>query len=166
MSHTLFSMVLTGLLSAGCPASTTKVKESTMSVQAIQATATVKSARIKEARDLELRVVVTNTSPQEIQLSTLFFGFTVIMLQVRRADGTPVHSGPPPMPPIDDGQKARIKLPPGGSATFTYLGRDFFAQDISRGDYEVRFQYENQIAEHGDWTGVVESEWVPFHVTR
>src|SRR6266404_2024175 len=72
----------------------------------------VTNVRIKKAEDLEVRIVFTNTSQKQLRLNALFLDFTTIILKVRRPDGKAVNPGPPPLPPIDDGQTGRIDLAP------------------------------------------------------
>jgi hypothetical protein len=135
-----------------------------MQTTEIQATLTLARPKIKTPAELSVRVVLTNSTSRPIRLNTLFFDYTSIMLKVRRDDGTPVHSGPPPIPPLDDGSVARVVIAPGDVLAFTYSGSNYFAQAVPPGRYQVRFRHEAVDATHGDWTGTVETEWVPFEV--
>ena len=129
----------------------------------------VSTPRIRKSDDLEVHVVFTNRSDNEVVLNTLFLDFGTILLKVRRSDTTPVPLGPPPMPPVDDGKTGRITLKPGRSATFKYRGVNLFGSGLPPGTYQVKFHYENEDTANTDnreWKGIIESDWLSFDVTK
>lgn len=121
-------------------------------------------SRIRHSDELRIRAVLTNGSDQEVQLNGLFLSFTTIVIEVRRADGSRVDPGPPPLPPSDDGETGRFSLAPGESEELIYYGSDYFGSPLPLGHYTVHFSYENIVDEFGDWTGTLEAEPVAFDV--
>lgn len=124
----------------------------------------VTGSKIDHSDRLELCVVLTNVSDRKLRVNALFLHFATIMLQVRHADGTRVSPGPPPLPPVDDGETGRINLAPAGKAEFVYRGADFFGQPLPFGPYQARFRYNNVNDQYGDWTGTIETDWLDFEV--
>jgi hypothetical protein len=120
--------------------------------------------RIANASEFAARVRFTNKSSRELRLNTLLLNIPKVLLKVRKHDGTPVYPGPPGYPPIDDGEIGRINLKPGESVAYEYSGSQYFGTSLAPGKYEVRFWYENTLPQRGDWTGVIETEWVGFEV--
>lgn len=121
---------------------------------------------VKKSDDLEVRVTLTNKSDSNIKLNGLFLEIPKILLKVRKLDGTPVYPGSPPIPFKDDGKTGRIYLNPGQETTFNYKGSDYFGVELPPGKYQVRFRYQNTIAEYGDWTGTIETDWINFEVRQ
>lgn len=119
---------------------------------------------IKKGDDLVVRITLTNKSDNQIKLNGLFLEIPKILLKVRKADGTPIYPGSPPIPFKDDGKTGRIYLAPGQATTFTYKGSDYFGVELSPGKYQVKFRHQNTVAEYGDWTGTIETDWVNFEV--
>ena len=81
------------------------------------------------------------------------------------AAGARVPLGPPPVPKVDDGVTARVRLPPGQRFTFQ-LGNPF-GFDLDPGIYRVRFYQElprRDRAPASDWVGTLQSDWVAFEV--
>ena len=133
----------------------------------IKADLTVRNPDLRQAADLDVSVTVTNKSNRALRLNTLFWDSATLRLEVReRRRRVLVNPGPPPVPPVDDGQTARIVLAPGRSLIYVYKGRDFFGTVPPPGAYQVRFRYENRVVQHGDWIGTIESPWVDFKVRR
>lgn len=120
--------------------------------------------RIKRAEELEARATFTNKSAAPIRLNTLFLPFASIMLRVRTAERKLVPSGPPPLPPQDEGDANRKVLRPGETAIFNYKGGDYFASPVPPGKYQVQFRYEQKNGNGGDWTGTLESPWIDFEI--
>lgn len=120
--------------------------------------------RITGANEFTARVRFTNKSSRELRLNTLLLNIPKVLLKVRKSDGTPVYPGPPGYPPIDDGEIGRINLKPGESVSYEYTGSQYFGTSLDPGKYEVRFRYENTLPQRGDWTGIIETEWVGFEV--
>jgi len=124
------------------------------------------SPRIATAGDLEVTVTFRNSGNSPIRLNTLFLQSATLVLRIRRLDETPVQPGPPPVPPLDDGQVGRKVLAPGESTRLVYRGQAYLGgKPLARGTYQVRFRHESPDSGHGDWTGTIESEWMSFEVT-
>ena len=126
----------------------------------------VLTPRIHKAEEFEARAVFTNKSSTELKLNALLLDIPNVHLKVKDSHGLPIHPGPPGMPRQDDGKAGRKILKPGQSVSFEYTGFAYFGTELAPGRYEVRFVYENTITEHGDWTGSIQTEWVPFDVIR
>jgi hypothetical protein len=150
------------------PTGTTQAKESNVvnPTKALHATLSLPKPKVRSASELEVRVTIANPSSSPVRLNALWCPFASLMLRVRMADNSPVRPGPPPTPVVDDGTTGRIDIPPRGTVEFAYSGREYFAQEITPGRYEMRFSYENTVSSHGDWTGVLESNWVPFEIVQ
>jgi hypothetical protein len=124
----------------------------------------VTNRQLKKAEEFQAQAIFTNKSGNDLRLNALFLDFAPILLKTRYQDGTPVFPTSPPFPPEDDGNTGRINLKPGESATFTYRGVDYFGTPLREGKYQLRFRYENKVSKYGDWTGLIESDWVDFEV--
>ena len=125
----------------------------------------VVTPRVKKAEDLEVRAIFTNESKTTLRLKTLFLDFGVILLKVRKSDGTPVLLGPAPLPPADDGETGRVDLSPGQSIEYVYRGINIFGgQKLPPGEYQIRFRYANEYAPEGEWKGTIETEWLTFRI--
>ncbi len=123
------------------------------------------SPQINQPDDLAVTVTFTNQGENDLQLTVLFHQSPTTVLKIRSIDLGPILSGPPPVPPIDDGQVGRKVLAPGESIALTYKGRDYLqGLSLPPGIYQVKFRYENTISEYNDWTGSIESEWLNFEV--
>ncbi|MEQ1508738.1 MAG: hypothetical protein ABMB14_41305, partial [Myxococcota bacterium] len=126
---------------------------------------TLATAAVPRAADLAIQVAVTNPGPAPVTVNTLFLGIPSIVLQVRRADGSPVPKGPPPVPPIDDGASGRRVLAAGQTMTLSFTGAALFGTDPGPGRYEVAFRFDARPKPGtADWGGHLESAWVPFAV--
>jgi hypothetical protein len=132
--------------------------------ETLRASASLSAPRIDHGEDFEVRVTITNISDHPVRLNALFLRYATLMLRIERADSSHVQPGPPPLPPRDDGQVARVELAPGASFEVVYHGGNYSPQRLPPGDYRVRFSHENTVADHGDWTGRVESAWLPLRV--
>ena len=146
-------------------------RKSTMKIEVnhLAVEISVTTPRIQRSDDLQIRVVFTNQSSNEMVLNALFLDFGTILLSVRKSDTTSVPMGPPPMPPIDDGKTGRITLQPGQSATFKYRGVNLFGRELPHGSYQLRFAYENQESANTDareWKGLIQSDWLAFDIVR
>ncbi len=130
----------------------------------LQASVTIAVPRLDRSSELELDVTLTNTGSAPVRLNTLFFPYAQIMLRAEHADGTPTDSGPPPLPPHDDGQRGRVVLSPGETLHHVYRGAMYFVNELPPGAYRIRFRHVNHFADHGDWTGEVTSPWTPFEI--
>lgn len=130
----------------------------------LHATISLATPNLSSAADLLVKVVITNSSDHPIRINSMWMGVAQFMLKVRRADATPVHPGPPPTPIIDDGTQARVTIAPQRKVELALRGSSYFAGPIAPGTYQVRFHYENAETSHGDWTGKLETPWVPFVV--
>ena len=124
-------------------------------------------SRIRTAADLRATVILTNTGPETVRLNTLFLEFPSIVLQVRDHANRRVPTGPPPVPPLDDGSSGREELPPGGQVSFDYRGGGLFGTQVSPGSYSIRFYFESVPGDpQREWAGVLQSEWIPFSITN
>lgn len=132
--------------------------------QPLQATATIPNVQTVDPNDLELHVTITNTSARPVRFNALHLPYTTIMMRVVYPDGTRVAPGPPPLPPRDDGEVGRVTLAPGDRLQYLYRGGDCFSSRLTPGHYRVRFEHENADDHHGDWTGRLETPWIPFEV--
>lgn len=144
------------------------VKEIQMSIESngISADFIIEKPKIKSCRDLELKVVLSNKTESPKKVNALLFNFATVMLKVRKADGTPVHPGPPPMPPADDGSVGRIQLLSGQSHEWIFSGAEFFGSDVTPGKYQIMFTYTSPENQYGDWQGTIESPWMDFEVVK
>ena len=133
-------------------------------VNNLEAEFTVETPTIKKGDDFLAKAVFTNKSENTLRLNELFLGFAPILIKIRKSDGTTVNPTSPPFPPQDDGEVGRENLAPGKSVEFSYRGVDLFGAPLANGKYEVRFRYENSLPHKGDWTGVIETEWIQFEV--
>jgi len=132
--------------------------ENTMKVEL-----SVSPERIADVQELTITAHVHNAGTAPVQLNTLLLPYPSLMLQVRDAAGKRVPLGPPPVPPIDDGNLGRQDLAPGKELTFEY-GNPFGASP-DPGRYEIRFFHEARSTHPGkDWQGTLESAWIPFEV--
>jgi len=123
--------------------------------------------RLKSGEDLEAQVTLTNLSTVPMRLNTITLQSGTLVLRFKKTDGTPVRTGPPPLPTRDDGNTGRIVLGSGQSAAFAYHGSDLFpGVDLENGDYLVRFVYRNGNNTYHDWTGAIETEWLSFELQR
>jgi len=130
---------------------------------------TVAPPRVSKSDDLEVRVVFTNQSGQDLVLNALDLNFGTILLNVRKSDKTPVPLSPPPVPPIDDGKIGRIVLEAGQSVAFKYRGINLFGSAPPPGSYQVMFSYENGATANTDkreWKGTIQSDWLSFEILR
>ena len=115
------------------------------------------------SNDLILKVRIINEGPAPVRLNTLYLPFPSIVFETRDARGQPIFSGPPPVPPKDDGKKGRIVLDPGESWSNSYPAP--FVIDLDPGLYELRFRATMVNGPHADdWEGLLESDWVSFRV--
>ncbi len=131
----------------------------------LHVSASLHPAQLHRGEDFELRVALTNAGDRPVRLNALFLQYATLTLRIERAeDGSHVQPGPPPLPPRDDGQIARVTLAPGERFETSYRGGNYSPQRLPPGDYRVRFRHENTVADHGDWTGRVESPWLPLRV--
>ena len=123
------------------------------------------SPQINQPDDLAVTVTFTNQGENDIQLNILLLQSATIALKIQAINLGPIPPGPPPTPPLDDGQAGRKLLGSGESITLTYKGREYFqGLSLPPGIYQVKFHYENTISEYNDWTGEIESEWLNFEV--
>jgi hypothetical protein len=125
----------------------------------------VMTPEVSRAAELRVEVTLTNRSRETMRLNTLLLPIAVVNLQVRTADGSPVPKGPPPVPPVDDGEQGRILLEPSQNVAYTYRGSSLFGEPLDAGSYEVRFRHRNTRHEGREWTGTIETDWLPFQVT-
>lgn len=132
----------------------------------IQASAAITAPRLERASELELHVTLTNTGAAPVRLNTLFFPYAQIQLRVVHEDGTPTGSGPPPLPPHDDGHAGRVVFAPGDVLRLVYRGAQYFVNELPPGRYRVRFRHVNHFADDGDWTGEVTSDWSSFEIVE
>ena len=121
-------------------------------------------ARIPSSDDLEIRVKFTNMAPEMLRLNGMLLDLGMVLLSFRKADGTPILKGPPPVPPFDDGKIGRVDIPPDGSVEYVYMGGDILGAPLVQGDYEVKFLYENSSFRNGEWAGTIESDWLAFEI--
>ena len=121
--------------------------------------------RVPSAQDLDIQVRITNDGGEAVRLNTLFLPMPSVVLRVRDGAGRSVPLGPPPVPPLDDGETGRVLLEPGGSVQLSYAGGRMFGVAPPPGRYAVRFTFEavNDETTH-DWEGLLQSAWVPFEV--
>lgn len=119
---------------------------------------------IHENDEFLAKAVFTNKSEGDLRLNALFLEFAPILIKVRKADGTTVNPTSPPFPPEDDGNVGREILGPGKSVEFSYRGVDLFGTTLAKGKYQVKFRYENTERRNGDWTGLIETDWIGFEV--
>lgn len=132
----------------------------------IQASAAVTVPRLERSSELELRVTLTNIGTAPVRLNTLFFPYAQIQLRIVHADGTPTDSGPPPLPPHDDGSTGRVVFAPGDVLHLVYRGAQYLVNELPPGRYRVRFRHVNDFADDGDWTGVAASDWQAFEIVE
>jgi len=121
---------------------------------------------ITSAAKLTAVVVFTNKSARDMRLNALFLDLPKVLLKVRRAGGLPVNPGPPGMPPLDDGEAGRKVLKPDEFVSYQYTGAEYFGTELRPGKYEIQFRYENLLPQKGDWTGTIETDWLPFEVVK
>jgi hypothetical protein len=161
----LIALATVGLVvaSQGNPKRRTTVRAE---VNQLEVRFSVNTPVIDDPQDLQLQVTLTNQSKSHVRLNALFLDIPKVLLEVRRADGAPVHPGPPPMPPTDDGKEGRVGLSSGQSVTYQYRGSQYFGAPLPPGIYQVRFRYENTVSEHQDWTGSVQTAWANFEVRK
>lgn len=115
--------------------------------------------------ELRFVVVLRNLGKMPVQLNTLSLRSPTMALKIKGPDQQILKPGPPPTPPIDDGQIGRVNLGPDQSITFQYSGHVYAAgRSFAPGTYQIMFRYENKYAGHGDWVGIVESAWVNVEV--
>jgi hypothetical protein len=119
---------------------------------------------IPASEKLQVVVIMTNRSAGNLRLNALLLNRPRVLLKARTMEGVPVNPGPPGMPPLDDGETGRKILKPGESVTFQYTGQQYFGTELSAGEYQMQFRYENTLPQRGDWTGTVETEWLDFEV--
>lgn len=123
------------------------------------------SPMVDRIADLRVVVVLKNLGEAVLQLNTLSLRSPTTALKMKGPDQNTLRPGPPPTPPIDDGQVGRVKLEPNQSITFRYSGYDYAAgRAFPAGNYQVMFRYENRHGQHGDWLGTIESTWVSFQI--
>jgi hypothetical protein len=120
--------------------------------------------RVHTNEELRIEVVLTNESSAPMRVNTLYLNIGQVILKFRDAKGAPVPTGPPPMPPLDDGRAGRISVAPGKSLTFVYQGSQVLGSDLKPGSYEVLFRYANENATPGEWAGVLEAGPLSFTV--
>jgi hypothetical protein len=119
---------------------------------------------ISSIEDFAAQVVMTNRGSTNLRLNCLLLDRPRVLLKVRHIAGLPVPPGLLGFPPRDDGEVGRKVLKPGEFLVYNYTGLQYFSTELAPGKYQVRFVYENELPQHGDWTGRVETEWVDFEV--
>ena len=129
-----------------------------------QADVKIVNPQIPSSNELEVSVVFTNKSVGSLRLNGMLLELGMVLLTFRKPDGTLIPKGPPPLPPIDNGEIGRVDLPPGESVEYLYKGSEIFGDRLAPGDYQVKFRYENPYAGRAEWTGVIESDWLTFEV--
>ena len=127
----------------------------------LRADVTVEPATVADAKDIQVRVTLTNTSAAAVRVNDRVFPFASLALQVQTAAGTPVPAGPPPTPP--KGEPTTRDIGPGKSLELTYKGSSYFQTRVPPGRYRVRFRY-TATTPPGAWAGAVESDWAAFTV--
>jgi len=155
-------LLITGVLGAE------KERKSRVSttVNRLEAEFSVLAPRITATADFAVQVILKNRSASDLRLNMLYLDHPRVLLKVRQINGTPVHAGPPGMPPMDDGEVGRKDLRPGEFVFYRYTGTDYFGSTLAPGVYQVRFIYENRVPGHGDWTGIIETDWLDFEVVK
>jgi len=122
----------------------------------------VSPGRVADVQELTVTAHIRNTGTAQVRLNTSLLQYPSLMLQVRDVAGKRIPLGPPPVPPIDDGNIGRQDLAPGKQLTFEY-GNPFGAAPAP-GRYEIRLFHEARAAHGADWQGTLESPWVRFEV--
>lgn len=130
----------------------------------LHVTATILEPRLLDCHDLRLHVVLTSFATAPLQLCTLPFPYAAVVLRFETHDGEFIGGGPPPLPPPDEGPQSRVVLAPGDTYLRVYHGSDYFVNKVPPGRYRVKFRYKHGDADHGDWTGEVSSDWLPFEI--
>ena len=141
-------------------------KESIVQANGLELTFALTRSRIKNIEEFEARATFTNKSDHAIRLNALFLDVPPLLLDVRTVAGEQVFASPPPFPPEDDGEVGRVNLLPGQSSSYVYPGILYFSRPLSPGMYQVRFRYENTVAQGKDWLGKLVSDWLNFEVYR
>jgi hypothetical protein len=134
-------------------------------VNYLEAKFSVLAPRISDTSEFAVQVILTNKSSADLRLNTIFL-VPRLVLQVRQITGEPVRSGSLGMPQDDDGEVGRKVLKPGEFVFYKFTGWSYFGSDLAPGRYQVRFIYENRVPGHGDWTGIIETEWLDFEVVK
>lgn len=128
--------------------------------------ATILAPRLLDGNDLRLHVVLTNIGATNLQLCTLPFPYAAVVLQIETDRGVFVGGGPPPIPPPYEGLKSCVILAPGETYARMYTGAEYLVHRVPPGRYRIKFRYKHLYADTGDWTGEVNSAWLPFEVVR
>lgn len=110
-----------------------------------------------------LNARVINRSAAPIRFFRMPTRYPMLVFELRRADGTDVPGGPPPVPP-EDNPSWWLDLAPNADYSFDAALMQVVATELPPGAYEIRFAYESRA--EGAWMGRLETAWVRFDLPR
>ncbi|MEO7330745.1 MAG: hypothetical protein ABI193_19370 [Minicystis sp.] len=121
-------------------------------------------ASLQKVEDLDVYVKIVNTGNVPLRLYTAFFPMPSVVLELVDDKGKRVPTGPPPVPPKDDGTSDRKAMTPGESLSFYYGGGRLMGGPLpGPGRYWLRFTlHQSKGAQGADWEGEIRSPWASF----
>ena len=120
---------------------------------------TVTTPSLTDIRGFAAKAAFTNTSGAPLKIDGRSLAPAALALEFRDTTGARVPHCPPPVPPADP-EAGRVTLAPGEAQSLTYDAAICIAPRPGR--YQVRFNYANSDASHGDWVGTLTTDWADF----
>ena len=128
---------------------------------ALTAAVTLSGAELMDPAGWSVHVDIRNDgdASQRVATGTLL---GPVAFEIEDAAGTPVASGPPPMPPADLAASV-LGLAPGGSLALDFGGHELLPDAPPPGSYRLRFAAETPEVD-GAPSATITSPWVAFEV--